>query len=324
MIVFFRRIARRPRVEKSSSMREFGVAAKPAKEADHEESRKHASAQPCSSGIALKTFHHSVRCVTHRRTGGIKLGNAKPFWQAPPRSLTVRTGRITSKSSHCKNKFSLGRRQLEVGLFWASPNSEGARGGRISGTINISTRDFLQSSPVESPSGLSAGPVRLEKRGRWTNPGIVPTSRNSSLAAAQSLSGLGGIPPSAVSCGRRLLAKRLEPYRYYAEALGDVVTGVAAGKSHFPRSVGGGGGCLLPVVQIQAGIRTSVTVHEVHHSGRSRRNRESNEDVWIIRAKGAKGDTALLNADRSSLRNAGTVIRRSGRRRVADDRGSAI
>src|SRR5271166_760479 len=81
-------------------------------------------------GIALKTFNHSVRCVTHRRTGGIKLGNAKPFLQAPPRSLTVRTGPITSKSSHCKNKFSLGRRQLQLASLGQvrAPQELGAAG----------------------------------------------------------------------------------------------------------------------------------------------------------------------------------------------------
>ena len=149
-----------------------------------------------------------------------------------------------------------------------------------------------------------------------------------SLTAVHLLPSFDAIPPPAVSCGRRLSAvvkpKRLEPDRYYADALGDVVTGVAGGKRRLPRSVGGDGGCLLPVVQIQTGIRTFVTVDKGQQCRCSRRNRESNEGKWIIRAKGASGDTALLNGGRGSLRNGGTIIRRSGRRRVADDRRSGI
>jgi len=130
-------------------------------------------------GIALKTFNHSVRCVTHRRTGGIKLGNAKPFLQAPPRSLTVRTGPITSKSSHCKNKFSLGRRQLRLDSFGQvrTPKELGRQDLRSTD----STRGLLESWPVELPYSLPGSSTLAQARSvRELSPWVIRSGRKRS------------------------------------------------------------------------------------------------------------------------------------------------
>src|ERR1019366_7808990 len=52
-----------------------------------------------------------------------------------------------------------------------------------------------------------------------------------------------GIPPPAVFCGRRSLTRSsnpLSPYRYYADALGGVVTGKGTWKRRAPRSLAAG------------------------------------------------------------------------------------